>query len=264
MLAELSGRFPDAIAFMTAAALEAEAAASRLSLDQLSTLARVCKAELTSLRGTLKMLALVAQAETVPLYSDTVRTYARDLEARMVTLAGTVQHVTEEHLVPMYEAALAAAEAAEAAASSGGAEGAAAASSLPPSLSRTAAVERLVFLHKLAADYCRYVSECCSDPGVVSLHSDRALSLYSKARSYWQLYLPRAAPAGLGVILNFTVFLYEVRKCEEEAREVALEAIEEASRALLEEGESSSGEARGILALLQDNVRLWQEASGRR
>lgn len=91
----------------------------------------------------------------------------------------------------------------------------------------------LVWWLKLAGDYCRYVSESHREAGVVARHSDLALSYYAKARSYaLTLAAGPASPALLGVCLNLSVFLFEIRRCQGEAFELASETLTAAVEAL--------------------------------
>ena len=110
---------------------------------------------------------------------------------------------------------------------------------------RDECVEAVVFWHKIAADYCRYVSECHTDATIVAHHSDSALRFYSKARQYALQYLHPASPTLLGVTLNFTVFLFEIRRCEEEAYEIAKGALDDAGAALREAGSGAATPVAG-------------------
>jgi hypothetical protein len=143
-------------------------------------------------------------------------------------------------------------------------------------------LDSLVFFYKSAADYCRYVAECCSDAPAVSRHSDEALSHYSKARQYATTRMHPASPASLGVTLNFSVFLFEIRRCEEEALELATAALNDANAALDEDDEAEEAEAAGgtakrryaplseeergeseaICSLLEGNIQVWSQVLG--
>jgi hypothetical protein len=144
---------------------------------------------------------------------------------------------------------------------------------------RASAAEAVVFYYKLAADYCRYAAECLCDAttnaaavrgaaaapapapqssagtdfaasATVAAFSDQALAYYSKARAYSALYLHPAAPAVLGVTLNFTVFLFEIRRCESEAYDIAAAALEEAAAALAADDEAAAAaETRATAAI---------------
>jgi hypothetical protein len=135
--------------------------------------------------------------------------------------------------------------------SSVGPAGAASSSTVSPPVapSTSAVAQAMVFWFKLAADYCRYVSESARDAAVVARHSDLALSYYSKARSHGALRLHPASPAVLGVALNFTVFLYEIRHCEGEARELAEAALEAAEEALAADSASTATAATSTDAM---------------
>ena len=93
------------------------------------------------------------------------------------------------------------------------------------------AVDALIYCLKLSADYCRYVAEAHSDGDVMRRHSDLALALYSKASAHAAAHLHPAHPSRLGVLLNFSVFLFEVRHCEAEAYEVGVAGLADAAEA---------------------------------
>jgi len=143
-----------------------------------------------------------------------------------------------------------AAAASESSANPAGSKSASAVAPPPAAPSTSAVAQALVFWFKLAADYCRYVSESARDAAVVARHSDLALSYYSKARSHGALRLHPASPAVLGVALNFTVFLYEIRHCEEEARELAEAALVAAEEALAADSAATATAAASSEAAL--------------
>jgi len=242
------------------------------------------KNRLTSFRGTLRMLAIVAEHETVPVHLTAVQTYAREMEASVLTVATELLTLAFDHAIPVADDALAAARAAGAApaaadaGSVGGGDGGVTAEA--PRATVQDSVDSLVFWYKLAADYCRYVSECHTDPATVAKHSDLALSYYSKARSFALTFQGPASPSALGIVLNFAVFLFEIRRCELEAFDLAKAALEDAAAALAvsaarkegkdatgnSEGDGSGGtteveatraEAEAVMALIRENLHVW-------
>lgn len=100
----------------------------------------------------------------------------------------------------------------------------------PSSGASGAASSSSAFSHGMAASNAEAADFAWT--ATMTVFSDQALAFYSKARAYASLYLHPASPAVLGVTLNFTVFLFEIRRCEAEAYEVAAAALEDAAAAL--------------------------------
>jgi hypothetical protein len=227
-----------------------------LHLTVLDVYARQMESGVLDLARTV--LSLIVE-EQVPVCEDALHGGPPPALPQLASPAGS-SSVSPEAPAAVEGAAAPAADRASAAADSARTGGSAAAvgeSSVAPegSASATAVVapnaapsppavaQALVFWFKLAADYCRYVSESARDAAVVARHSDLALSYYSKARSHGALRLHPASPAVLGVSLNFTVFLYEIRRCEEEARELAEAALVAAEEALAADSASTAATA---------------------
>lgn len=84
--------------------------------------------------------------------------------------------------------------------------------------------ESEVYFLKLRADYFRYVAEVGSTDDRIDKAKARALSNYEKAISKSDELSP-AHPLRLSLVLNYSVFLYEIGNEK-------LKAIEEASKAM--------------------------------
>jgi 14-3-3 protein epsilon len=115
-----------------------------------------------------------------------------------------------------------------------------------------------VFYEKLKADYYRYSVEFKSDADRRD-GSDKAKTSYESALSIATSQLTKAAPAYLGLVLNYSVFLYEIIGKKPEAIDLADKAFKEAVDGLDGLGEAEYSEATLILQLLKDNVALWNE-----
>lgn len=267
-LAAACDRPDDQVAF-AAAYLELKAAAAEpLTESQRALVSAAFKQRLSSYRSTMAMLEAVAAREEVPACLSAVDAYARQMETGILTLTTSILELAIERHVPLLDDALGTAQASLAAnekalhemipmvdkSCSGIGEGASAGAGAaadaakpvtaagPPAPSDAVTKARahvaslrasLVWWLKLAGDYCRYVSESHREAGVVARHSDLALSYYAKARSYaMTLAAGPAAPALLGVCLNLSVFLFEIRRCQGEAFELAAETLTAAVDAL--------------------------------
>ena len=256
-VADASHRYTDMIAIMTRVV---QNCTTPLLAHERTMVSVAFKAKLTSARSALKMLGMVAEHERKATHLAAVQAYARVMEANVLALTTEVVELANSFQLPVCEDLLARLDA------------------LPSSASSTSVaekanvVEALVFWYKLCADYCRYVAECHTYAGVVASHSDMALRFYSKARQYAGSYLSPASATLLGVVLNLTVFLFEVRRCEEDAQDIARITIEEAIAAQSAPTDSSlpsmgfpvTPEAKrdtdAVLRLIRENMRVWGAA----
>jgi 14-3-3 protein epsilon len=115
--------------------------------------------------------------------------------------------------------------------------------------------EGKVFYLKMKADYYRYMGEVCSGPELEEV-SKNALECYEKAKKEAEA-LPATDPVRIGLILNFSVFQYEIRKNPKEACTMAKAAFDEAINGLEGLDEEKSKDSTAILQLLKDNLTLW-------
>jgi 14-3-3 protein epsilon len=115
-----------------------------------------------------------------------------------------------------------------------------------------------VFYEKLKADYWRYSVEFKSDADRRD-GSDKAKASYEAALAVATAELTKADPAYLGLVLNYSVFLYEIVGKKQEAIDLADKTFKEAVDGLDGLDEAQYSEATLILQLLKDNVALWNE-----
>jgi 14-3-3 protein epsilon len=115
-----------------------------------------------------------------------------------------------------------------------------------------------VFYEKLKADYYRYSVEFKSEADRRE-GSDKAKASYESALAIATAELTKADPAYLGLVLNYTVFLYEIIGKKQEAIDLADKGFKEAVDGLDGLDEAQYSEATLILQLLKDNVALWNE-----
>jgi 14-3-3 protein epsilon len=119
-----------------------------------------------------------------------------------------------------------------------------------------------VFYEKLKADYYRYSVEFKSDADRQG-GADKAKGSYEAALAIAKEQLTKADPAYLGLVLNYTVFLYEIIGKKQEGIDLADSAFKEAVDGLDGLDEAQYSEATLILQLLKDNVALWNEEQGK-
>ena len=116
--------------------------------------------------------------------------------------------------------------------------------------------EAQLFYEKLKADYYRYISEA-KDGEKKDEIAKKAKECYEKALEIAKDEIPPYKPSYLGLILNYSVYLYEIVGQTEEAIKLAKNTQEEVKSSIEQNSESSFAEANTILQLLQENVNLW-------
>jgi len=116
--------------------------------------------------------------------------------------------------------------------------------------------EANVFYYKMKGDYYRYMAEFTSDEKrkTAGKHS---LEAYSKALDLAQEKLPTTHPIRLGLVLNFSVFYYEILNEPQKACELGKKAFDDAIAELDSLTEDSYKDATVIMQLLRDNLTLW-------
>jgi 14-3-3 protein epsilon len=118
-----------------------------------------------------------------------------------------------------------------------------------------------VFYEKLKADYYRYSVEFKTDAERAE-GAEKAKASYESAVAVATAELGKADPAYLGLVLNYSVFLYEIIGKKEEAIDLADKSFKAAVDLLDSLDEAQYSEATQILQLLKDNVALWNEEAG--
>ncbi|OHT11134.1 14-3-3 protein [Tritrichomonas foetus] len=120
--------------------------------------------------------------------------------------------------------------------------------------------EAKLFYEKLKADYYRYISE--AKEGTEKEESAaKARECYENALAIAKEEIPPYKPAYLGLILNYSVYLYEIVGHKEEAIELAEKTQLECTTSVEQNSDNAYAEATTILQLLRDNVSLWNQTS---
>jgi 14-3-3 protein epsilon len=119
--------------------------------------------------------------------------------------------------------------------------------------------EARLFYEKLKADYWRYISEG-KDGDEKAQFADEAKQAYERALAIAKDEIPAYKPPSLGLMLNYSVFLYEILGRREEATELARKTFDECENSVSNNSENAYEEAANILQLLHDNVELWTGA----
>jgi len=116
--------------------------------------------------------------------------------------------------------------------------------------------ESKVFYEKMQADYYRYIAEF-TQGDEKSKASENARKAYEAAKTVAEKDLAVTHPIRLGLILNYSVFQYEVLQNPEEACKMARTAFEDAIAELDNVAEDSYKDSTLIMQLLRDNLTLW-------
>ncbi|CAK0798612.1 unnamed protein product [Prorocentrum cordatum] len=123
-------------------------------------------------------------------------------------------------------------------------------------IGKATTVESKVFYQKMKADYYRYIAEYTTDD-VKTKASNDAQSAYEEAQAVATKDLAATHPIRLGLVLNYSVFLYEVVGNPDEACKMARIAFEDAIAELDNVGEDSYKDSTLIMQLIRDNLTLW-------
>jgi len=115
--------------------------------------------------------------------------------------------------------------------------------------------EAKAFFLKMKGDYHRYYAETASGDE----QKNKAFEAYNKALDIAMSTLTSTHPIRLGLVLNFSVFYYEILKQTQKGLSLAKSAYEEASTEMENLDEETYKEATLITQLLKDNIALWQE-----
>merc|ERR1719163_2701237 len=116
--------------------------------------------------------------------------------------------------------------------------------------------ESTVFYEKMKADYYRYIADFTSGDEKTKA-SESARKAYEAAKEVAEKDLAVTHPIRLGLILNYSVFQYEVLQNPEEACKMARTAFEDAIAELDNVAEDSYKDSTLIMQLLRDNLTLW-------
>ncbi|KNH08442.1 14-3-3 protein [Perkinsela sp. CCAP 1560/4] len=128
--------------------------------------------------------------------------------------------------------------------------------STDPVSSETAEVR--VFYLKMQGDYHRYRAETTAETDN-EIYKEKALAAYTQALDIAASHLSATHPVRLGLVLNFSVFYYEILKDTERGVEMAKSAFEEGVSGIESLDEEAYKESSLILHLLRDNLMLWRE-----
>ena len=117
-------------------------------------------------------------------------------------------------------------------------------------------IENKIFYMKMNGDYYRYLSEFAADSAGDHVFESAKMA-YAQAYELARENLTPAHPLRLGLVLNFSVFHYEIFESHEMACEMARECLELGEEDLNNLRDVSKNDSALIMQLLKDNLRLW-------
>eukprot|EP00121_Abeoforma_whisleri_P011229 Awhi_evm1s10354 len=116
--------------------------------------------------------------------------------------------------------------------------------------------EGKIFFHKMQGDYYRYLAEFEKDDARKEA-AENSSKCYQAAYDLASQELSATHPIRLGLVLNFSVFHYEIAEDREAACKLARDGFDEALAQLEDMGEDSK-DSTLIMQLIRDNLTLWQ------
>ena len=118
-------------------------------------------------------------------------------------------------------------------------------------------LESQVFYIKMKGDYYRYIAEVAKENS-----PEKEEVVNNSHKSYEEAYnisskMPTTHPIRLGLALNYSVFLYEIKQDQSKACELAKQAFDHAITELDKLKEDAYKDSTLIMQLLRDNLTLW-------
>ncbi|VVC36536.1 14-3-3 protein,14-3-3 domain [Cinara cedri] len=118
-----------------------------------------------------------------------------------------------------------------------------------------------VFYWKLYGDYNRYAAEVAVDTADRDQVVDQSRTAYELADELGRHALQPIDPIRLGLMLNYSVFLYQVCNERKRGHDVAKRAFDDAV-AELDSIDHTSDDITLILRLIRDNLGIWINENG--
>ncbi|OHT05472.1 14-3-3 protein 8 [Tritrichomonas foetus] len=116
-------------------------------------------------------------------------------------------------------------------------------------------VTAIVYYNKLKGDYYRYLSEVIEDDS--EGNAGRSKSCYEIGLITAGEEMRIADPIYLSLVLNFSIFQYEILDMKDDAIDRADNVFNEAVRYMEELDEEEYSKASMILQLIRDNISIW-------
>jgi len=124
-------------------------------------------------------------------------------------------------------------------------------------------VDSKVFYLKMLGDYLRYMAETKDGDEDFKLIVESSRQAYQKAFDLATEHMQPTDPIRLGLVLNFSVFYFEIANAAPEATSLAKQAYKDAVAKLAELDENDYKDSTMIMELLRENLALWNMDEGR-
>jgi 14-3-3 protein epsilon len=124
-------------------------------------------------------------------------------------------------------------------------------------LPKSSDMEARAFYLKMVGDYYRYIAENARGD-TLSEASDKAIEYYLQAEIVARDMKPYHVTK-LSLVLNQSVFYYEVKDDIHKACALAKEALHNAKQQVDQMNNEDAKDALSIVALLKENLSLWKE-----
>lgn len=119
-----------------------------------------------------------------------------------------------------------------------------------------------VFYWKLRGDYGRYAAEATHDHAERSAVISESRFAYERAEKLGHENLLPVDPVRLGLMLNYSVFLYQVCEQRQRGHDVAKRAYENAVNEIDNIDDRMYNDSTLILRLIRDNLSIWIQENG--
>lgn len=116
--------------------------------------------------------------------------------------------------------------------------------------------EDRVFYEKMKGDFYRYICENRPREEVEEF-VNKAKQCYNDGLEIGRTELTSTSPTFLGLVLNYTVFLYDIMDQKEEATELSKKTFTDTADIIDTMDDTSFTESSMILSLLQENYHRW-------
>ncbi|EGR33519.1 hypothetical protein IMG5_050590 [Ichthyophthirius multifiliis] len=126
-------------------------------------------------------------------------------------------------------------------------------------------LESKVFYLKIRGDHFRYYAECLKSRALQQQDNnnseveEEALNSYREANEIARMNLASTDPIRLALILNMSVYFFEVLDKIHDAIRIANNAFEEAIQNIDNVNEENYKDSTLIMQLLRDNIQLWTD-----
>jgi len=225
-LSEQAERYPEMVEAMKKIAK----LGTELTVDERNLLSVAYKNVIGARRAAWRIISSIEEKEVERNENENkvskVKDYREKIEGELTEICNDILGVLDEHLVP----------------------------------SATSS-ESKVFYLKMKGDYLRYMAEF-STGDVRKEAANKALAAYKEAISVASEDMPPTNPIRLGLVLNFSVFYYEILNSQDEACNLAKKAFDDAISDLDKLSDDSYKETTLILQLLRENLSLWTSNKG--